>query len=70
MCSLWSCNACAIRLKLDCLNPKLQWWKRTLIGSTSVVRCQQEPATRVSSLVHLACWTMPNEGIQGAEWGT
>ena len=24
-CSLWSCNACAIRLRLDCLNPKTQW---------------------------------------------
>ena len=28
------CNACTIWLKLDCLNPNVQWWKRTLAGST------------------------------------
>jgi hypothetical protein len=27
------CNACTIWLKLDCLNPNVQRWNRTLAGS-------------------------------------
>ena len=35
MCMLRSCNACMRGLTLDCVNPNLQEWKRTLVGSTS-----------------------------------
>jgi hypothetical protein len=34
MCMLRSCNACMIGLKLDGVNPNIQGWKRTLVGST------------------------------------
>ena len=34
-CTVRPCNACAIWLKLNCLNPNVQWCNRTLVGTTS-----------------------------------
>src|SRR6266446_1145164 len=58
-----------IGLRLDCLNPNLQGWNRTLVGSTSVIRRHREPWVRLLPMVHPARWPMPSEGIQGDEWG-
>src|SRR6266446_9518062 len=58
-----------IRRRLDCLNPNLQGWNRTLVGSTSVIRRHREPRVRLLLMVHPARWPMPSEGMQGDEWG-
>jgi hypothetical protein len=33
---LWPCNACTIWRKLDGLNPNVQWWNFTLVGTPFV----------------------------------
>src|SRR6266446_657099 len=58
-----------IGLRLDCLNPNLQGWNRTLVGSTSIIRRHREPWVRLLPMVHPARWPMPSEGIEGDEWG-
>ena len=55
--------------KADCLNPNVQWWNCTLVGSTSETRRHREPSVRLSPRVRLARWTMRSERIQGHVWG-
>ncbi len=65
----WPRNVYAIWLKLDCLNPNVQWWNRTLIGSTSDTDAMMSYGFGFLSVVRLASWTMSNELIEGHEWG-
>ena len=56
-------------VKADCRNPNVQWWNRTLVGSTSETRRHREPPVRLLPVVRLARWTMRSERIQGHGWG-
>jgi len=53
-----------------CLNPNVQQWNLTFIGSTPVRRYRPQPRTSVSFVVHPGGWTMHRECIQGHEWET
>ena len=57
------------KAKADCLNPNVQWWNRTLVGSTSATRRHREPPNSDLSTVRLARWAMRSERIQGHVWG-
>ena len=43
MCRLRLCNACAIWLKVNSLNPNVQRCNRTLVGNTSETDARESP---------------------------
>ncbi len=64
-----ACNACAIRLKLDYLNPNVQWWNRTFVGTTSDTGAIGSHRIQFRRWYALLDGTMRSERIEGHEWG-
>ena len=57
------------KAKADCLNPNVQWWNRTLVGTTSDTGAIGSHRIKFRRWYALLDGTMRSERIEGHEWG-